>query len=263
MLPWPDLLHGFAAALREPQRPIPPGCIGPDGAADAKRFAIYRNNIASSLIECLAESYPATRRLLGEECFRQIARWYSTQELPRSPVLIEYGEGFPDFLGQLEALAGLPYLADVARIERAWLEAYHAAEASPIAPTVLASVPADRAEQLRLTLHPTVRIVRSRFAALTIWQLNVTAADLPSTPLNAGGEDALICRPEAQVCARAMPEGGAEFVAALAAGEPLARAAERAACACARFDLAEHLTALLEGGLIIDARLQSPPAAQL
>ena len=52
-----------------------------------------------------------------------------------------------------------------------------------------------------------------------------------------------------------MPEGGAEFICALAAGEPLGLAAERAGGACINFDLTEHLTALLEGGLIIDARL--------
>ncbi len=255
MPPWADLQSTFAAALRDPQHPVPSGCIGPDGAPDAKRFAIYRNNVASSLIDCLAESYPATRRLLGEECFRETARWYTTQELPCSPILLEYGASFPDFIGELEPLAELPYLADVARIERAWLEAYHAAEATPIAPAVLARVPAHRAGELCLTLHPTVRIVRSRFAALSIWQLNVAAANLRPIPLEARGEDALLCRPAAEVYARAMPEGGAEFICALAAGEPLGLAAERAGGACINFDLTEHLTALLEGGLIIDARL--------
>ena len=182
MRPLAEVQSEFAAALRDRQLPIPRGCVAPDGSPDEKRFAVYRNNVASSLIDCVAESYPAIRRLLGEECFRETARVYAAQDLPRSPVMLEYGGGFPAFLEQFEPLAGLPYLADVARIERAWLEAYHAPEAAPLDPAALAGVPADRAVDMCLTLHPSVRIVRSPFPALSIWHMNI--ADVEVQPID-------------------------------------------------------------------------------
>ncbi len=251
-----EVQQAFAAALRDPQQPIPRSCVDPDGNADEKRFAVYRNNVASSLIDCLAESYPAVQRLLGEDYFRETARVYAAQRLPRSPVMLEYGGGFPAFLEQFEPLADLPYLADVARIERAWLEAYHAAEAAPIDPATLAGVPADSAGDLCLTLHPSVRLVRSPFPALSIWHMNIADAEVQPIDLEAGGEDVLVARPEAEVQVRALPAGGAVFLAALVNGETLCQAADRALRSYAEFNLTDHLTGMLETGLVIAGRLK-------
>ena len=251
-----EMQQEFAAALRDPQLPIPRGCVAPDGSRDEKRFAVYRNNVASSLIDCLAASYPAVRRLLGEEYFRETAGIYAAQNLPHSPVMLEYGGGFPSFLEQFEPLAELAYLADVARIERAWLEAYHAAEAAPLDPTALAGVPANRAGDLCLTLHPSVRIVRSLFPALSIWHMNIADAEVPPIDLEAGGEDALVARTEAEVQVRALPAGGAVFLIALGDGETLAQATDRALESSPEFNLADHLTGILEAGLVIAGRLK-------
>jgi hypothetical protein len=254
--PLAEVQQAFAAALRDPQRPIPRGCVDPDGNTDAKRFAVYRNNVASSLIDCLAEGYPAVRRLLGEEYFRETARMYAAQNLPRSPVMLEYGDGFPVFLEQFEPLAELPYLADVARIERAWLEAYHAAEAAPLDPAALAEVPADRAGDLCLTLHPSVRLVRSPFPALSIWHTNIADAEVQPIDLEALGEDVLVARPQADVQARTLPAGGAVFLDAVMNGETLSQAAGSAVQSHAEFNLTDHLTAILQAGLVIAGRLK-------
>ncbi len=256
MRPLAEVQQEFAEALRDPQRPIPRGCVAPDGSTDEKRFAVYRNNVASSLIDCLAESYPAVRRLLGEEYFRETARLYATQNLPRSPVMLGYGGGFPAFLEQFEPLADLPYLADVARIERAWLEAYHAAEAAPLDPAALAGVPADRTGDLCLTLHPSVRLVRSPYPALSIWHMNIIDGEIQPTDLDASGEDALVARPEAEVQVRTLPAGGAVFLNALVDGETLTKAADRSLRSCPEFNLTDHLTGLLEAGLVIAGRLK-------
>ena len=254
--PLAEVQREFAAALRDPDLPIPADCVDPDGCPDTKRFAVYRNNVVSSLIESLGESYPAVRRLLGEACFRETARAHAAQDLPRSPVMLEYGAEFPAFLAQFEPLADFPYLSDVARIERAWLESYHAAEAAPLDPSALAGVPEHRAGDLCLTLHPSVRIVQSSFPALSIWRKNIGDAAVQPIDLEGGGEDALVARPEAEVQVRALPAGGALFLAALAENECLAKAAERASESCPEFNLTDHLTGLLATGLVIAGRLK-------
>ena len=53
MPPSTDFQRDFAAALLDPAIPAPRGLIGPDGAADALRFAVYRNNVVHSLVGAL------------------------------------------------------------------------------------------------------------------------------------------------------------------------------------------------------------------
>jgi hypothetical protein len=213
---------------------------------------VYRNNVIASLIEALKEGFPAVCRLVGEDCFRAVARMYAAQQPPDSPVMLGYGATFADFLAGLEPLASLPYLPDVARIEHAWLEAYHAAEAIALAPAMLAGVPEALAGAIRFAFHPSLRIVRSSYPALTIWRMNVSDGVPQPIDLRSGAEDALIVRPEAEVEVRAMPSGAADLLQALAGGQSLGRAAEAVLKARADFDLADHLAALLEGGLIVD-----------
>jgi hypothetical protein len=246
----------FAAALLDPHLPVPIGCVAPDGQPDVKRFAVYRNNVASSLIDALGDAYPAVRRLVGEECFRGAARIYIGEDPPRSPVMLQYGAGFAGFLETFEPLRSLPYLADVARIERAWLEAYHAAEATSLAPSALNGIADQRAGDLRFTLHPSLRIVRSPFPALTIWRMNIGDAAPRDLRLDAGSEDVLLARPEAQVEVRSLPPGGAIFLIALARRNTLGEAAPAASRSCQHFDLTDHLTGLLESGLVVAGRLR-------
>src|SRR3546814_9077986 len=84
---------------------------------------------------------------------------------PSSPVLLHYGAEFPDFIASFPPAESLPYLADVARIERAATEAYHECEALPLILSALADVPPDRAPMLRFRLHPSLRLVRSPYPA--------------------------------------------------------------------------------------------------
>ncbi len=63
--------------------------------------------------------------------FRAMARAFVHAHKPRSPVMIAYGGEFAEFvaayLSAAEARPGLVCLADVARLENVWVEAYHPA----------------------------------------------------------------------------------------------------------------------------------------
>ncbi|GEC17491.1 hypothetical protein NWI01_33830 [Nitrobacter winogradskyi] len=125
-------------ALLDPERPVPLGLVGPNGAPSARRFAVYRNNVIAGLVDTLQAAFPAVSRIVGNDFFRAMARIYAASELPVSPIMLGYGGSFPNFIERFGPAAMLPYLADVARIERAWTEAYHAAEASALDPAMLA-----------------------------------------------------------------------------------------------------------------------------
>ncbi len=187
MPPWAELQRDFAQALLDPARPVPGGLVGPDGAPSARRFAVYRNNVVIGLAGTLATSFPAVCRIVGDEFFQAMAAAFARATPPSSPILLDYGAGFADFIAAFPPAASLPYLPDVARIERAWREAYHAAEAAALRAEDLAEIPGERAAALRLALHPSLRLVRSRFPALTIWRMNVADGVPAPVDLEAGG----------------------------------------------------------------------------
>jgi hypothetical protein len=243
--------RGFAAALLDPVLPMPDGVIGPDGEPDSKRFAVYRNNVVVGLIEALKDAFPAVHRIVGDEFFRAMARAYVMVEPPRSPIMLNYGAGFPNFIWSFEPAAALPYLADVARIERAWTEAYHAPEASPIDPGAFIAISADQLPAIQLMLHPSLRMVRSQFPALTIWQMNVADGVPAPVDLAGGGEDALIVRPVTDVEARSIPIGTLEFIQALVDGKSVLAALKGALVANSRFDLSANLADLMRAGALV------------
>ncbi|SPB12733.1 hypothetical protein NOV72_00040 [Caballeronia novacaledonica] len=242
--------RAFADAILDPGRPVPSGLIGPDGATSERRFAVYRNNVVAGLCDALAAAYPVTRRIVGETFFAGMARIYASRTLPRTPVMLDYGADFADFAGTFEPAMSLPYLRDVARLERAWVEAYHAPDATPLESDAFRSIDAAQLPSIRLALHPSVRVVRSPFPLVAIWQMNVDENAPGFIDIHARSEDALIARPHAHVDVRVLPVGAATFVEALAAGIAVAEAFESALSADARFDLSPALAMLVHGGAI-------------
>lgn len=237
----------FAPALLDPMRAAPPVVTGPNGRAAGKRYDVYRNNVTVSLIDALAAIYPAVQRITGIDFFRAMARFHVRESPPTSPLLFEYGRGFPDFIARYEHAQIMPWLADVARLERAWLDAYHAHDAAPLAPAQLAAIAPERLGDLVFAPHPAARIVRSQFSAVTIFAANRDTSPVgridASTP-----EDALITRAEFDVVVRHLPPGGAVFATSLMSGRPLGEAAAIALDAAADFDIAANIAGLIEAG---------------
>lgn len=231
----------FAAALLDPDRPVPPGLVGPDRQPSEKRFNVYRNNVVAGLVEALKAAFPAVCRIVGEEFFAAMARVYVALEPPRSPIMLDYGATFPDFIGTFEPANSVQYLPDVARIERAWVEAYHTAEATPADPALLATIDSRSLPHLIFTLHPSVRVVRSSFPVVQIWLMNIDGGEPRAVDIFSGGENALVVRPIAQVEVRKVPAGAATFILGLAAKASVADAATRARDENSDFDLARAL----------------------
>jgi hypothetical protein len=237
----------FAPALLDPMRAVPSVVTGPIGKAAGKRFDVYRNNVTVSLIEALAAIYPAVQRITGSDFFRAMARSHIRGNPPSSPLLFEYGRDFPAYIERYEYAQPLPWLADVARVERAWLDAYHAADVAPLAPLALARTAPDQLADIVFTAHPATRVVRSSYSAVTIFAANRGAEPVcridASTP-----EDALIIRPDLDVVVRRLPPGGAIFISCLMSGRPLGEAAATALQHAPFFDIASNIAGLIEAG---------------
>jgi hypothetical protein len=166
---WCETQKAFANAVRDPALAIPDTIRAGAGQPSTTRFNVYRNNSAVSLTDAVGDSYPVVRELVGDEFFSAMARSYVAVKAPRTPVLINYGDEFASFISGFEPAASLPFLGDVARLEWAWLQAYHAADEDSISADVLAAIAQDKLDAVRVRLHPSLQLVRSDFPVASIW----------------------------------------------------------------------------------------------
>ena len=228
----------FTAAVLDPALPAPDGLVGPTGAPAGKRFDVYRNNVAVGLTEALASAYPAVHKLVGDEFFRAMAGVYLRAQPPHSRMMKDFGDRFPRFLLGFEPARSLPYLPDVARLERARRIAYHARDAAPITPQSLADLTPDRLMQARAALTPSAQVIASKHPILAIWRANMQEGPKPT----AMPQEVLIARKGFDPVQVELPTGGAHFVEALRKGASLGAAL---AIAPQGFDFTALLTALL------------------
>ena len=238
----------FSKALLDNEQPTPDGLIDPQGRPAGKRFDVYRNNVILSLSDALSDAYPVVEKLVGEKFFQAMAGVFVRLHPPKSPILSQFAPEFPDFLAAFPPVAKLSYLPDVARLEKARTEAYHALDAAPIDGSALAALTPEQMSDAKLRLHPSLHIISSPFPVFAIWRQN---SDAPETTIPKHGQDVLIARPKDMVEMRALPPGAADFLRALQSGRTLGQTIEF----CEKiplFDLTENIGGLFESNLLVN-----------
>jgi hypothetical protein len=239
----------FHTALLDPKQPVPEGLSDGLGQPAGSRFAVYRNNVASSLTEALEISFPVMQKLIGEENFKKVSAVFLRQHPPKVPMLSQYGDEMPGFLEGFKPLEHLGYLPDVARLEQALRVSYHAADASPIDPAALQALTPEEMAAARFGFAPSMILQRSRWPIHGIWVFNTEDA-APKPPAIA--QSVLVLRPDFDPLPHLISEPTAACMAALMAGKSLSDAHDTAIEHDAGFDLGTLLGLLLGHGAITD-----------
>lgn len=142
------------------QRQFAATIVQPVGGA----MAIYRNTVTHGAVEALAANYPVVAQIVGPEMFEGIAVEFASACPPHTPILALYGGEFAEWIERQPWAIDLPYLADVARVERLHVESLTAADAEP-----LTLVGSKDLATLRLKLHPSARFSWLQTPAMSIW----------------------------------------------------------------------------------------------
>ncbi|TDO97272.1 DNA-binding domain-containing protein [Marinomonas balearica] len=165
-----------------------------DPEENQARFNVYRNNVFSSLIDALADIFSVSRQLVGDDFFRAMARVYIADNPPQSPILNRYGDAFPEFISTFVPAKNVPYLSELANLERNLLSLTHC----PEYPTLSLDQARERLSciqdpaRLTLALPKTAHICRYNFAVGSIWwahqpkslfQLASTEIEMPENVL--------------------------------------------------------------------------------
>jgi len=235
----------------------PPDLVSGDGMDPSARLRIYRNHAVITLTDALKATYPVTCRLVSDGFFAYAAHEFIREYMPQTPSLAEYGGTFPNFLAQFPPCRDLAYLADVGRLEWAINEAFHAPSAAAIARGDLSTVSAGEASRLVLWLHPSLRLLESRWPIERIWHANQAddAADL-SIELDSGAVRLQVHRRGDRAVVKSLTECEFAFLRALADGNSLGDSADAALRIDLLFDLTVALGTLLEEGGVVGFHLK-------
>jgi hypothetical protein len=101
------------------------------GAHPEHRLAIHQRHYTASLTRALVDRFPATVWLVGPEMVTDAARSFIRDQPPSKPCISEYGQSFPQHLGEHPVAAALPYLSQFADLEWHFGRLALATEASP------------------------------------------------------------------------------------------------------------------------------------
>jgi len=247
-----ELQAAFLRAMFGPGEPELLEAIVGDGLLPAARLQIYRHHVLTSLTDVLQATFPVVCHLVDARFFRYAADAYIRQYPPEAPCLFEYGAHFPAFLATFPPCRHLEYLPDVARLEWAMNIALHAKVCMPLEPAELGALAPHDVARLTFQFDPSVTLLDSPWPIDQIWRLHQTDEEvLASVDLNAGGVSLEIRRWEEDVGFRRLDPASYRFRTTLAAGHPLAMAAETALAASQEFDCLTALHELLTDGAII------------
>jgi hypothetical protein len=206
--------HNFIRTINEGPDALDPQLF--EGPFDRVLLGLkaHANTINHARLIALEESFPLTYAHLGEAEFNRLSRDFVETEAARASDNNLIGKDFPDFLSA-NACA-----FELARIEWAWLEAYHAANADALELSAIAGLAEDKLLDMAVAWHPATRLVPVSVA--------------PSPQLELGAEQPaaiLIIRPQVEV--RLLPLDAATVTIATACeksatiGNLLALAAEQ------------------------------------
>jgi hypothetical protein len=160
-----DLQRAFAACLLGETESAVCDQIAEDGFTAAERLGIYRNSCRSTLTQALRMTYPAVERLVGPDFFDMAAARFIDEHPAQSGYLNEYGGEFAQFLAAFAPASGLPYLADVARLEWALSNASNAEDVPALTARMMAAIDPACHAALCFEPHPSLRLLTLAYPA--------------------------------------------------------------------------------------------------
>ena len=233
-----DTQAAFAAHLVGPDRSDLITAIGGDSRTASQRLQLHRHHVARSIGAALAATFPTVEAVVGQEFFGLLARDYVAGAPLEDPVLSRYGKHCHRFVAAKQRMHGLPYLADVARLDWALNVAFH----SPLEPRLsaadLAGRPQDSLSTLSVRLPAGSSLIESAYPLDLIWQASQPGASLDRVDLAAGPVCLVTFRRPEDAAFAGLAPGEAAFIKRLSRGDLLATAAQHASQVVEDFDLA-------------------------
>ena len=186
-----------------------------------ERLSVYTAGYQVRIQEALAEVYEAVRHVAGESAFAELSRAYAGRYPSQDYNLSFTGRHFPEFLRCAPLTQRLPFLPDLAMLEWAVCEAFHAFQQPPVTPDALTTLSLEDWTNARLLFQPSVRVVESAWPIVDIWEARARPRDEVSIELVDRPQRVLVFRHELQVRCSIVEAPHAALLNGLLAGRTL------------------------------------------
>lgn len=215
----------------------------------ARRFALYLNNSEQAWHRALAHAYPVLKTLVGDECFRALARDYSQFYSSQSGDLNEFGVYFADFIRHLELISQYPYFADMVRLEWQIHRAYYAAHDASLSVEDWTALTPEEVAHAQIEFHPAFSLFTSNWAVIDIWRAH--QLDNPIWPARIESPNVgMIVRPAWRVEVLSLAPDAFEALESLYQGHTVEEAITRALGVNPHFDFLSNVRRWLEFAIL-------------
>jgi hypothetical protein len=132
---------------------------GDERLSPVERLDIYANMHFYRLLDILREDFPATLDVLGDDAFHNLITGYLLEYPPTEPSVQHCGRYLAGYLRGHPLASTKPWLVDLASLERAHLDVFHAADASPLDGVTMKKIAPERWPRLKLRLVPAAKVL--------------------------------------------------------------------------------------------------------
>jgi hypothetical protein len=132
-----------------------------------ERLDVYASSYFLRLRDVLKLDFAGVAHALGDDAFDDLMREYVTRRPSTSFNLNDYGADVPGFIARKSRVRAVDrrraFLAELATLERAVEEVFHAPQAAPVALERLQSIPPDRWTDAVFSTIPALRVFQFSF----------------------------------------------------------------------------------------------------
>lgn len=157
MLSLIEAQDNFIATINNGPSALLPGLFA--GLPDRVMLGLkaHANTISHARLIALEDSFPRTKMAMGEAEFGAVSHNYVETDVARCANTNLIGADFADFLAEAAVAA---QFVDLSRIEWAYLESYHAADAQPLSLADIGVIDSGAMLDLQIDVHPAAQLLR-------------------------------------------------------------------------------------------------------
>jgi hypothetical protein len=233
-----ELQRGMALALRHPgalandtvfSAFATNNVSGNDRLSPVEQLEIYREQFWLRHTSSLVEDFPGLGGILGQDDWEKLAEQYLHEIAPDSYTLRDLGSRLPEIIERASWLPHRALCLDMARLELAYIEVFDALDTPTLAPERLAAIPEESFSDARLVIAPSVRLVSVRYPVADLRRKLRAESDEPVVIPEESQQRLVVYRRDLRLWDMPLSQVAFTFLAALAAGKTLGKAAETAA----------------------------------
>jgi hypothetical protein len=155
--------EGISAQRNLPSEAIRDLIGGDHRLSAAERIDIYANMYFYRLLEAMIQDFPATVKVLGDLNFHNLITAYLVAYPPSEPSITEASRHLDEFADNWQLRDRFPFVSDLIRLERAFVDVFLAPDASPLGFAELRAIPTDKWGSLQIGCHPAARLIDCRW----------------------------------------------------------------------------------------------------